>query len=800
MPGIPVRFSYVTGLAQDLFSNVRLVGSWDALGRHADNWTTTPMVRETDLTGCSCFAATVVFDATEQGQSFRWGVELDGPSGQNLWGIATEVADANSSDRTRGFTLGAGAAQEEVYYLTHCSRLGAQKIYPVASGPAALRFSVWAPHARQVDVVFGASVSGYIDDSGGGIDTGAPVIPLRRGDDGIWESDVAVSSELASFDAFAGKLYMFRVVRKDGSTCYRTDLHSRRQIGTGSFDPNGAVFSGDPTQLDAAVSCSIVTDVDQVIVARDPRLGAAAGLDQVAAPQFWQGETTPAAPLPLEDLVIYELHVGSLAMGRSAAGALSDAIRLLDEHLVPLGVNAVELLPVAEFGGRDEWGYGNSHEFAVGARVGGWDELKQFVRECHARGVVVILDVVYNHFRSPSFRAQWMYDSPLDAENMYYWFEGSGPPDGGYLDNMSTGYAPRTSEEMVRKYFISSAAYFVQEFHIDGFRVDLPQALYMFNVLHADNSKPVEAANQFGAKLLREWTRTLHMIKPALFLIAEDHSGDDKVTTSPDHGGFGFDATWYAAFYHDLVGTQLDSGASLIARAGRGDNDPLRIDWFSATLNWSSHQKIAYHISHDEAGNSDGSHRTLVEAVNGADNVAPARWWAEARTRLAFGMSVLSAGTPMFLFGEEIGASQDFRYNDFISHREDIEGLRRGLGANLFGFFRDVIAFRQANASVRARQIEIICSDNDGRVLMFRRNGAEQDLLVVMSLNNAPFKAGYAFHGTALPDGVWHEVFNSDATIYGGNNVGNLGRDVVSSAGSITAVLPAAGFIVCQRT
>ncbi|MGA7806283.1 alpha-amylase family glycosyl hydrolase, partial [Bradyrhizobium sp.] len=512
-------------------------------------------------------------------------------------------------------------------------------------------------------------------------------------------------------------------------------------------------------------------------------------------------ERAQAAPLPrrLEDLVIYELHVGSLAMGRSGAGALSDAIRLLDNHLVPLGVNAVELLPVAEFGGRDEWGYGNSHEFAVGARVGGWDELKQFVRECHARGVVVILDVVYNHFRSPSFRAQWLYDSPSDAENMYYWFEGSGPPGGGYLDNMSTGYAPRTSAEMVRKYFVSSAAYFVQEFHIDGFRVDLPQALYAFNVLHADNAKPVENANRFGAKLLREWTRTLHMINPALFLIAEDHSGDEKVTASPDNGGFGFDATWYAAFYHDLVGTPRGSGACLIAGAGRGDNAPLRIDWFAGTLGWSGHQRIVYHISHDEAGNSEGSHRTLVEAVNGPDNLSAARWWAEARTRVAFGMSVLSAGTPMFLFGEEIGACADFRYNDFVGHREDIEGLRRGTGAKLFRFFRDIIAFRQANASVRARQIEILATNNEDRTLLFRRNGAEQDLLVLMSLNNAPFRAGYGFHGTSLPDGRWHEVFNSDSTIYGGNNIGNLGNELVSSAGSITATLPAAGFIVCRR-
>jgi len=793
-----VRFSYVTGIAEEIFSNVRLVGSWDSLGRFSNTWTEVPMVRQTDLTGCPAYSATVQFDLGQQGTTFRWGVKLDGPSGRDLWGIATEVQDANERDRTRAFVLTAGADQDESYYLTHCRRLGAHKIFPAPGAPAALRFSVWAPNARAVEVVFGVPQSGYIADYGSGIDPGAPVIPLRRMRDDIWESDPAVSPALANFADFAGKPYMFRIVRSDGSTAYRTDLYSRRQIGTGSFNPGGALFSGDPSQLDGTVSCSLVTDVDRVSMARDPRVGEKAGLVDVAAADFWSG-IAPTKPLPnrLEDLVIYELHVGSLAMGRSGTGTFADAIRLLDSHLVPLGVNAIELLPVAEFGGRDEWGYGNSHHFAVGARAGGWDELKEFVRACHARGIAVILDVVYNHFESPAERAQWQYDSPRDAENIYYWFEGDGA-DGKYLDNYSTGYAPRTWEENVRKFFISSAVYFVQEFHVDGFRVDLTQGLYQNNVLHG-TSTPVPSANAFGAKLLREWTRTLHMVNPNLFLIAEDHSGLDMVTASPDDGGLGFDASWFAAFYHDLVGTPTDSGASLIAQAGFGDGRPLGIDAFAGSLNWTGQRKVAYHISHDEAGNSAGSHRTLVQAVNGDDHVDAARWWAEARTRVAFGMAALSAGTPMFLFGEEIGARHDYRYNDFVYRREDIEGLRRGAGAKLFRFFQDIIAFRAANSSIRARQMEIVYRHRDNRILAFRRRGAEQDFLIVASLNNSPFAGGYSLRDTSLPDARWREVFNSDGPGYGGNSVVNSAGELVSQAGSITAALPAAGFIVCRR-
>jgi 1,4-alpha-glucan branching enzyme len=798
MPNTAIRFSYFSGIAEEIFSNVRLVGSWDALGRFSDSWTTVPMARETDQTGCPRYSATVEFDPAQKGTLFGWGVRLDGPAGKDLWGIATEVQDADSRDRTRAFVLSADAGQEESYYLTHCRRLGAHKIFPTAGAPAALRFSVWAPNARAVEVVFGLPESGYIADSGEGIDSTAPVIPLHRARDGIWESDRAVSPALANFADFAGKPYMFRIVRSDGSTAYRTDLYSRRQIGTGSFDPAGAVFSGDPSQLDGAVSCSVITDVDQVSTARNPRWGEKAGLIEVAAADFWSG-IAPALPPTrrLEELIIYELHVGSLAMGRSGTGTFADAIRLLDSHLVPLGVNAVELLPVAEFGGRDEWGYGNSHHFAVGARAGGWDGLKEFVRECHARGIAVILDVVYNHFETPAERAEWQYDSPLDAENIYYWFEGDGPG-GKYLDNYSTGYAPRTWEENVRKFFISSAVYFLQEFRIDGFRVDLTQALYQNNVLHG-TSTPVPSANAFGAKLLREWTRTLRMLNPNVLLIAEDHSGLEMVTASPDDGGLGFDASWYAAFYHDLVGTPMDSGASLIAQAGLGDDRLLGIDAFAGSLNWTGQRKVAYHISHDEAGNSAGSHRTLVQAVNGDDHVDRARWWAEARTRVAFGMAALSAGAPMFLFGEEIGARHDYRYNDFVHRREDIEGLRRGAGAKLFRFFQDIIAFRTTNSSIRARQIEIVYRHQANRILAFRRHGAEQDFLIVASLNNSPFAAGYCLRDTRLPDARWREIFNSDRASYGGNNVGNAGDELVSRAGSITAVLPAVGFIVCQR-
>ena len=131
-------------------------------------------------------------------------------------------------------------------------------------------------------------------------------------------------------------------------------------------------------------------------------------------------------PLPrrLQDLVIYELHLGTLGFEHAGPGTLADALRLVD-YLELLGVNAVELLPLAEFGaGGINWGYGTSHYFATEYAGGGRDKYKFFIRECHRRGIAVIMDVVYNHYTFKPERAEEYYDSPHDEENIYYWYEG----------------------------------------------------------------------------------------------------------------------------------------------------------------------------------------------------------------------------------------------------------------------------------------------------------------------------------------------------------------------------------------
>ncbi len=795
---LSVQFRYLTGLKRRIFHDVRLLGQWDAAGIAARAWTEVPMTEYVGDDGCPAFTATVLLDASGVDQFFNWTVRVSTLAVADVSGIAAEVNDPDRSDRLQSFRLRAPAAfaQVETHWLTIARRLGARKVFAGnRSAAAGLRFAVWAPRAQQVEVVWGRPATGYIADDGDGIDAAQPAVPLVRGDDGVW-----LSAVLPRFADFEGRPYMYRLVNEQGRTVFRTDLFSRQQIGRGTTDPGGAHWAGDPAALDGTKSCSVVTGLDTV--ARDfaPPPGQAAV--RLTDASFWAGEFTPGLPVPsrVEDLVIYELHIGALGCGRSTPGNLADAIALLP-HLSDLGVNAVELLPMSEFSGIG-WGYGDSHLFVIESTAGSRDQYKHFVRECHRRGIAVIQDVVYNHFDPSAARAEWAYDSDTPEHNLWYWYEGRSAdypqPDGGYLDNGSTGWLPRLWEPTVRQLFISSAAAFIEECHVDGLRVDLTQALHRDNVRHADG-RSVGNANQFGAKLLREWSRTLKLIKPSVMLIAEDHTGWDKVTQLPEAGGLGFDATWYAAFYHDLIG-DADAGgghARLLREAGFGDERPLNLSGFAGALEASRLAKIVYHESHDEAGNASGSLRTLPCAVNDAVLVGPTRAWAEARTRVVVGLALLSPATPMFFMGEEVGAAQRFRYNDFLEHREDLLGLRHGAGASLFRFYQDLIRFCRRHPAVRVRAVDTIHVNPEGRVIAFRRSTGADELLVVASLANRPYDE-YWIHSDAarLPDGTWREMFNSAAASYGGDGFGNYSAGLVAAGGHLRLRLPGPGFVV----
>jgi 1,4-alpha-glucan branching enzyme len=461
---------------------------------------------------------------------------------------------------------------------------------------------------------------------------------------------------------------------------------------------------------------------------------------------------------------------------------------------------------MAEFGGNVAWGYGNSHHMCVESSAGGRDKYRHFVRECHRRGLAVIQDVVYNHYDPQAERSEWQYDSTAHQDNIYYWYEGKPSdyalPEGGYLDNGSTGFTPRFWEENVRQQFISGAAFLFEEMHVDGLRVDLTQAIHCDNSLHA-NGRQVGSANVFGIKFLRQWSRTLHMIQPTAMLVAEDHTGWDAVTKVPAQGGLGFNARWDVQFYHNLIGDSDMAGgaARLLKRTGFGGNEPIGMDRFSGVLYESRDNRVVFHESHDEAGNAGGTARTIVTAVNGAPLIGATRVVAEARCRVCFGLAVLSAGTPMFFMGEEIGGQKRYTFDNFLANREDIPGERSGNGARIFRFYQDVITLSRRLRSVRGHNIDILHQSSDNRVIAFKRWSGTEEVIIAASLNSSSFGNGYVLEKDALaiPDGDWKEVFNSDAAAYGGDNVGNFGATLQAQNHRLNVIIPANGFVVLVR-
>jgi 1,4-alpha-glucan branching enzyme len=663
----------------------------------------------------------------------------------------------------------------------------------------------------------------YVADDGAGAHPRWGPFPLHRHDDGVWRSDPE-DPAFADFERFHHAPYLFRVTRDDGSVVLRTDLYSRCQAGFGNRRPEGA-WRGRSLDLAGNVSASVVKDPDVVCrhfaeaVYPEQNWLPASGAPDVEA--FWPDEATlPARPRRVEELVIYELHVGALGYGLRGPdqpGTLADAVAFLD-HLVELGVNAVELLPMAESGGGGAgWGYATSHYFAIEYAGGGRDKYKHFIRACHQRGLAVILDVVFNHFNHNAERAEWQFDSPAHERNIYYWYEGQSShypefdnavsPErrghGGYVDNMSTAWAPRYWEPMVRRMFISSLMALVNEFHVDGFRFDQTTSIHAYNSRHADGA-PVPGANMFGQKLLREACRALQLVRPGVMLMAEDHSSWPEVTRPLDQGGLGFDARWFADFYHHLIGDTQTGGsfARLLSTAGLGDDRPLAMGRFATVLEATGRGHVVYHESHDEAGNGDGTARTIRVAVNGAPLVGDTRRSAEARVKVVAGLTLLSAGTPMFLFGEEVGVSRPFLYGQVLEQREDLLGLRSSHGASLFAFYQSLIRLRldPARPSLRAPHIEVVHSDDGHRVIAFRRWLDLENHLVVASLNNHHFQSpAYSFASNRLGEEHWREIFNSNAADFGGDNLGNGGSVVRATGGRLACVLPANSLLMFER-
>lgn len=362
------------------------------------------------------------------------------------------------------------------------------------------------------------------------------------------------------------------------------------------------------------------------------------GWSQVVSEQFpwkdlqWKG-------LPIAEMVIYELHVGTF----SKDGSFEGTSKKLD-HLLELGVNTIEIMPVAQFPGDRNWGYDGVFPFAVQDSYGGPKALKHLVDSCHQKGIAVLLDVVYNH---------------LGPEGNY--LSEFGPY---FTDKYQTpwGNAINFDDEYcdeVRNFFLQNAQMWLEEFHFDGLRLDAVHEIIDRGALH----------------FLQELSRTVDALEERTgrkyVLIAESDLNDVRFINSYSKGGFGLEGQWVDDFHHSLHtyltgeddGYYSDYGKLEFIKKALQQAfvfDGIYSSFRKKTLGNSPKNLDPAHFvvciqNHDQVGNRLQGER-LAKLIS-----------FEAQ-KLAAGILLISPFVPMLFMGEEFGARNPFLY--FINHSD----------------------------------------------------------------------------------------------------------------------------------
>ncbi|TDC96146.1 malto-oligosyltrehalose trehalohydrolase [Actinomadura sp. 7K507] len=355
--------------------------------------------------------------------------------------------------------------------------------------------------------------------------------------------------------------------------------------------------------------------------------------------QHWHGR-------PLPGSVLYEMHVGTF----TPEGTFDAAAGHLD-HLVALGIDAVELLPVAAFPGHHGWGYDGVHLWAPHEPYGGPDGLKRFVDAAHERGLAVVLDVVYNHLGPDGNRL---------ADYGPYFTGAHTTPWGDAVNFDQEG------ADEVRAFVVQNALMWLRDYHFDGLRIDAVHAITDHSAVHVLEELARSVAG-LSAHLGRD-----------LFLIAESDLNDPRLVTSREAGGYGLDAQWSDDFHHALhaaltgerQGYYCDFGSlgtlkkaltdvfvhngTMSAYRGRHHGRPVN------TQETPAHRFLGFLQNHDQVGNRAAGDR--IGTVLASSEISP------SMLKVGAALLLLAPFTPMLFMGEEWGASTPWCY--FTDHQD----------------------------------------------------------------------------------------------------------------------------------
>jgi 1,4-alpha-glucan branching enzyme len=525
---------------------------------------------------------------------------------------------------------------------------------------SSIEFKLFAPRNKQAALV--ASFSGWKN------------IRMEKSEDGYFRTQVELEDGIYQ--------YKFRI-----------------QTKSPNFEPDQWVDVIDPyaTDVDEAKKTGVVRIKDG---------------KRIVDTYVWQHDDTL---LPNNhEIVVYEMHVADFSGGEDdphKRGKYVDAIAKLD-YLCELGINAIELMPVNEYPGDYSWGYKVRHYFATESSYGSTEDLKRFIDECHARGIRVFLDGIYNHTdeECPLMlidRNYWYYEHmhyPEDPGN--YW-----GPEFNY-DN----YDETLDVKPAWKYVGDVVCYWVQEYHIDGIRFDAVRQLANYEFLDwlAKQAKKNAAPKPF-------------------YTIAE-HIPDTSAVVSPEGP---LDACWHESFRYFMI--PHICGETFELEKLKEVLDP-RQQGYEATTN-----VINYLATHDREHlfRELGDRGIFDEAAFG-------------RAKFAAVMLMTAMGVPMLWMGEEFGEHK--RKSEKVTQPKKIAWplLERDLNRDLFEYYKKLIALRKQNPALQCENIEFFHESPETKVLAYVRWSNEGSRIVVVA--NFSENVLSEYHIPNFPvTGTWHD-------------------------------------------
>jgi 1,4-alpha-glucan branching enzyme len=560
-------------------------------------------------------------------------------------------------------------------------------------------FGVWAPNAERVSVV------GDFNHWDGRIH------PMRsRGRTGIWELFIP--------DLEPGALYKFEIRnRHSGEILLKSD-------------PYGRAFEQRPKTASIVLDESTFPWHDQEWMAKR--------------------ESTDWLQAPIS---IYEVHLGSWQRGWEGEFLnYRELAKQLVEYCTKMGFTHIELLPISEHPYDPSWGYQSTGYYAPTSRFGSPEDFRWFVDHCHRNNIGIFLDWVPAHFPKDAYAL-----ARFDGEPLY---EHADPRRGEHLDWSTLIF--NYSRHEVKNFLLSNALYWLEEFHVDGMRVDA-----VASMLYLDYSREDWIPNEYGGRenleaidFLREVNIVVHGEHPGALVMAEESTAWPQVTRPTYVGGLGFSLKWNMGWMNDTL-----KYMSL---------DPIYRQYHHGELTFSMiyafTENFLLPFSHDEVVHGKAS---MLNKMPGDE------WRRFANLRLLYTYLFTHPGKKLLFMGTEFGQGTewdatrvlDWYVLDYAFH----QGLKL-LVKDLNGLYINTPALYRYDFDARGFEW-IDCHDALNSVLIYQRKG-DDDFLVI-ALNFTPqIRYGYRI-GVPKP-GKYLEIFNSDSEFYAGSNVGNDAQQLVA--------------------